>query len=411
MAQCLIFGLVLQFCLMNQSTKPSSSRLKSCLSKLGVILYAGYCVVLGTSSGWFLFTAPTWVGRLIGLTGFVLAGLPLAGWLWFRLQRLVWRRLALGLAAFPLLAVASVLLRTPSGIPPAGSPVQQRFSQPDTTFPRYTLSNVAPEAEQIHLGFLWAVAADPHFTLEQSRRVSPFTMALYREMERDRNFRAMGSAMGWAYAELLGLPFDSGHYFLYIPRTHGAGPLPAVVFLHGSVGNFKTYTWVWSKFAEEHGFVIIAPSFGFGNWDRPGGDTAVFRALDDAQRVLAESGVVVDPARVYLAGISNGGIGVSRAALASPERFAGLIFLSPVLPPSILDTAKFKAQWAQRPVLVIAGMADERIPLAYVRQRAAALRAGSVNVTLREYPDEDHFLFFSQPEALLQDVAEWLPVE
>ncbi len=396
---------------MDHSTKPSSSRSKSCLSSLGAVLYAGYCVVLGLPSGWFLFTTPTWVGRLIGLTGFVLVGLPLSGWLWARTQRLVWRRLTLGLATFPLLSTAVVLLRTPSGVPPAASPVQQRFSRPDVTFPRYTLSNVIPEAEQIHLGFLWAVAADSRFTAAQSRRVTPFTMALYREMERDRDFRALGSAMGWAYAELLGLPFDVGHYFLYIPRNHGDGPLPAVVFLHGSVGNFKTYTWLWSKFAEEHGFVIIAPSFGFGNWDRPGGDTAVFRALDDAQRALAESGVAVDPARIYLAGISNGGIGVSRAALAAPERFAGLIYLSPVMPPSIVDSAEFAAQWARRPVLVVAGMADERIPLSYVRQRATVLQEAAVNVTLREYPDEDHFLFFSQPEAVLQDVAEWLPPE
>ncbi|MBN2006947.1 MAG: prolyl oligopeptidase family serine peptidase [Anaerolineae bacterium] len=381
------------------------------MNKLGVVLYAGYCVVLVVPSGWFLLTTPTWVGRLIGLTGFVVVGLPLSGWLWARTQRLIWRRLTLGLAVFPLLAVATVLLRTPPGVAPSDSPVQQRFSRPGTRFSRYMLSNIVPEAEQIHLGFLWAVAADPYFTAAQSRRVTPFTMELYREMERDRDFRALGSAMGWAYAELFGFSFDVGHYFLYIPRNHGEGPLPSVVFLHGSVGNFKTYTWIWSKFAEEHGFVIVAPSFGFGNWNLPGGDAAVFRALDDAQRVLAESGIAIDPARLYLAGISNGGIGVSRVGLAAPERFAGLIYLSPVMPSSIVDGAEFSAQWAQRPVLVIAGMADERIPLSYVRERAAVLRDASVDVTLREYPDEDHFLFFSQPEAVLRDVADWLPAE
>lgn len=396
---------------MELSKRQSSSCLSFCLSKSGVVLYVAYGMILGIPSGWFLSTAPTWAGRLIGFAGFVISALPLTGWLWFRLRRLVWRRLTLGLAAFLLLAVAGVLLRVPSGSPPSDSPVRQHFARSGVTFPRYTLSNVAPEAEQIHLGFLWAVAADAYFTAEQSRRVSPFTMALYREMERDRNFRALGSAMGWAYAELLGLPFDVGHYYLYIPRNHGEGPLPAVVFLHGSVGNFKTYTWLWSKFAEEHGFVIIAPSFGFGNWNRPGGDAAVLRALDDAQRVVAESGVAIDPARIYLAGISNGGLGVSRVAAAAPERFAGLIYLSPVMPPSILARAEFKADWAQRPVLVIAGMADERIPLTYIREQAAALRAGAVNVTLHEYPGEDHFLFFSQPEAVLQEVAEWLPVE
>ncbi|MCI0397870.1 MAG: alpha/beta fold hydrolase [Chloroflexi bacterium] len=207
-------------------------------------------------------------------------------------------------------------------------------------------------------------ALDPLLTRQQARRVAPMTLDIYREMEEDANFRELGSAMGWAYAELWGQPFDVGHYYLYVPRNRPEGPRPTILFLHGSAGNFKSYTWVWSRFAEQHGAVIVAPSFGFGNWLKPGGREAIFRALDHAQTVAP-----IDPRQVYLAGLSNGGLGVSQAAAAAPERFTGLIFLSPVMATDLVESQPFLDAWRGRPVLVITGEADERISLSYVDQR------------------------------------------
>jgi hypothetical protein len=173
---------------------------------------------------------------------------------------------------------------------------------------------------------------------------------------------------------------------------------------------FQRYTlaniipeWVWARFAEEHGYVIVAPSFGFGNWLRPGGVEAATRALDDAATV-----VELDPDRIYLAGISNGGLGVSRLAMASPEQFQGLIFLSPVMAAEIVDSTEFLDTWRGRPVLVITGEGDQRIPLKYVTRRVLNLQASGVEVTYLTYPDEDHFLFFSQPTSVLNDVSNWI---
>lgn len=368
---------------------------------LGVI-YAFFALPGFAFSGWILFDAPTWVGKAVGIAGFSAIVSPLSGYLWYRQKSHVWQRVTLGAVIVLLVIPATILLMTPSGHAPVSSPVQHRFTK-DTGFPRYHISNIIPEAEQIHLGFLLSSYTDSLFTPEQSRRVSPFTFDLYREMERDRNFRALGSAMGWAYAEVLGLPFDVGHYYLYVPQNRGDEPLPAIVFLHGSVGNFKTYTWVWSKFAEKHGFVIIAPSFGFGNWMQPGGEEAALHALQDARQV-----VEIDAKRIYLAGISNGGLGVSQVAYRRPELFRGLIYLSPVMTTSLVDSAEFQHMWRDRPVLVVTGEADRRIPLAYVEQRVANLRVGKVAVSARFYPEEDHFLFFSQPDNVLDDISRWL---
>jgi alpha-beta hydrolase superfamily lysophospholipase len=64
--------------------------------------------------------------------------------------------------------------------------------------------------------------------------------------------------------------------------------------------------------------------------------------------------------------------------------------------------------WWERPVLVVTGEEDRRVPERYIADEVRFLRAGEVDVTYVPYPDEDHFLFFSQPESVLSDVARWL---
>jgi phospholipase/carboxylesterase len=209
--------------------------------------------------------------------------------------------------------------------------------------------------------------------------------------------------MGWAYAELAGLPYDVGHYYLYIPKNRPDGPLPALLFLHGSAGNFKSYMWLWAKLAEEQGLVIIAPSFGFGSWRPPVSMQAVLAAVDDAATV-----VPLDSTQIYAVGLSNGGIVTSQLGKNFPERFRGLIYLSPVLPPKIVDQEPFLTNWPERPMLIITGAADRRIPLENIKQHVATLEAAGVVLTTKIYPDEDHFLFFSQPENVLNDISIWL---
>jgi pimeloyl-ACP methyl ester carboxylesterase len=351
-----------------------------------------------------LFRAQTWTG--VGLAVLAILGVllpaPVALWWSQPLQRHLWGWSSLVIALAVTSLVGLILWSTPDGVPPPGSPVQHRFTQP-ITFPRYTIANIVPEIEQINLGLVVMPYLDRLFTAERARRVAPFTLALYQEMESDPNFHQLGSVMGWAYAEALGLPFEVGHYYLYIPKNRPAESLPAIVFLHGSFGNFKTYTWVWSKLAEREGLVIIAPSYGFGNWRSVDSVAVISRVLEDATTQVA-----LDPNRLYLAGLSNGGLGVSHLAIAQPEQYRGLIFLSPVMDTAIVNSPAFHQAWHGRPVLVITGAADERIPLSYVQQRLAVLRAGEVAVTERVYPGEDHFLFFSQPKQILDDISDWL---
>jgi pimeloyl-ACP methyl ester carboxylesterase len=369
-----------------------------------LLFYLGLAALVGLPAIWFLFRAESWVGVGLALLGIIMVlwlGSGLLGWLQPARRALWgWTSLALALAGLALLGL--ILWYTPDGRPSPTSPVQHRFTQP-VAFQRYTIANIVPEIEQINLGFAVMPFVDPLFTFSRAQRVAPFTLALYREMEEDPNFHQLGSAQGWAYTELLQQPFEVGHYYLYLPQQRPEGSLPVLIFLHGSAGNFKTYTWVWSKLAEQQGLVVIAPSYGFGNWRYPDTIEVVSRALADAA-----TQVEIDPERIYLAGLSNGGLGVSYLAAAQPDQFRGLIFLSPVMETRLVDDPAFLERWRGRPVLVMTGAADERIPLRYVEQQIRVLREGGVAVTEHIYPGEDHFLVFSQPEAIREDVLQWL---
>jgi pimeloyl-ACP methyl ester carboxylesterase len=369
-----------------------------------LVFYFGCFLLIAPLSFWMLFNGQTWIGKGIGVIGLLSMLLPFLFLRWYQ-RRGTQKMWGWSLAFVGLVIVGfvtAVFIAAPSGTPDPDSPVQHRFANDDAKFSRFALTNVIPEVEQINLGFFLMSFVDPYLDAAQVDRVAPFTLALYHDMAQDPNFHDLGSVMGLAYIDLFGFPSDAGHYYLYVPQQAGEEPLPALIFLHGSVGNFKTYTWVLSQFAEETGFVIIAPSYGFGSWDEAGA-ASVLRVFADAQEV-----VDIDENRIFLAGLSNGGLGLSQLAETHPEMFQGLIFFSPVMNTSIVDGSSFQTAWANRPVLVITGTDDRRIPLAYVETRVDKMAAGGVDVSSVIVPDEDHFLFFSQPDRIVNEMTRWL---
>ncbi|MEM7802881.1 MAG: hypothetical protein AAF633_27065, partial [Chloroflexota bacterium] len=222
---------------------------------------------VGPLSIWMLVNAPTWIGVLIALLGLSCLSLLCMLSALYVTKSLIprrWQRVAAGNGLIIVLLGAFILFSAPTGIAPLESPIQQHFAN-EGRFRRFAISNIVPEAEQINLGYLLMTYADPILTAEQAETVSKITRDLYADMDADPNFYALGSTMGLAYNELIGLPYGQGHYYLYTPQTQTAKPLPAILFLHGSVGNFKPYSYVWSQLAEEEGIIIIAPSYGFGN--------------------------------------------------------------------------------------------------------------------------------------------------
>jgi polyhydroxybutyrate depolymerase len=104
-------------------------------------------------------------------------------------------------------------------------------------------------------------------------------------------------------------------YFLYTPPGYDpARPVPVVLSYHGFASNPNSHSLItgWHKLADREGFLVVYPQgAGFPqrwnagqNWGAPDVDDVQFFTdlLDDLSAHAA-----VDPARIYVNGLSNGG--------------------------------------------------------------------------------------------------------
>jgi polyhydroxybutyrate depolymerase len=127
------------------------------------------------------------------------------------------------------------------------------------------------------------------------------------------------------------------HYEVFRPEGT-AEPRPAVFLLHGGAGtaeDMRRYTG-FDSLAEEAGIVAVYPQ-GIGRrWNdgRLQGSQALARddqfLLDLADHLAAIG--LVDRRRVYVAGISNGGIMALQMACSHAERIAGIAVIAASLP-------------------------------------------------------------------------------
>src|SRR5262249_44450006 len=98
-------------------------------------------------------------------------------------------------------------------------------------------------------------------------------------------------------------------------------PQGAVVFLHGFGGNFTLPCWLVAQAARRAGLVTFCPSIRpAGDWWQADGEATLRRTV----QIVRARGID----RIYLAGLSNGGIGASRLAPRMRGSFRGLVLIS-----------------------------------------------------------------------------------
>jgi predicted esterase len=197
---------------------------------------------------------------------------------------------------------------------------------------------------------------------------------------------------------------DPRHCYSYQPEHRQPGEkFGLFVFLHGHGTNYLVVLQALRSLADSMRLILLAPTFGYGNWEAPGG----VQAIDQAVRFALER-FAVDPSRVFLAGLSQGGAGVSRAAAATSTLYAGLVFISATMERPVLSSDAFSAGWKDRPVLVIQGARDHNVSPRSVAAAVQAMEASGVRVTQHTEPDSGHFLFFAKRESVERQIATWL---
>ena len=128
---------------------------------------------------------------------------------------------------------------------------------------------------------------------------------------------------------------SSRDYRLYMPPQEGSVPLPLVMMLHGctqTADDFAAGTGM-SQAARERGFFVLYPEqsvqansqrcwnwFKHSHQQRERGEPALLAAM--LRSVMAEH--AIDPARVYVAGLSAGGAMAAILADTHPELFAAV---------------------------------------------------------------------------------------
>jgi phospholipase/carboxylesterase len=116
---------------------------------------------------------------------------------------------------------------------------------------------------------------------------------------------------------------------LYVPR-HAAQtrPLPLIVLLHGGGGRAEDFRAMF-PLAEEFGVTMLALDSRHNTWDgidSPFGPDV--RSIDAALRYTFER-VAIDPARIALAGLSDGGAYSLSLGLVNGELFTHVVAVAP----------------------------------------------------------------------------------
>lgn len=158
----------------------------------------------------------------------------------------------------------------------------------------------------------------------------------------------------------------SREYLLGTP-TRIERPVPLVIALHGGGGNAKTMTPRWLDTARREGFAVAFPggvgrTANMGTWNAEGccgyamtssSDDIAFIAamIDDISRTHR-----IDPARIYVTGLSNGGMLTYRIGAALAPRIAAI---------AVVSGAMFGGEPAPStplPVLIMHGAQDDIVP-------------------------------------------------
>ena len=152
-------------------------------------------------------------------------------------------------------------------------------------------------------------------------------------------------------------------YLLYVPPGQSGKRLPAFILMHGS-GSTDVQQERYSDFdafAQAHGLVVMYPQGIDKHWNdgRVIGHESMADDIGFMKAMLAEVTAqgLIDPKRVYAAGISNGGFMAQHMACVMPDALAGIAVVAATQP---VDAACPSAR--PMPLIFFHGTSDKFVP-------------------------------------------------
>jgi phospholipase/carboxylesterase len=222
-------------------------------------------------------------------------------------------------------------------------------------------------------------------------------------------------------------PGSRGGFSVYVPEYYTPDRAwPLVMALHGGSGNGRGFLWSWLRDARSRGAILVAPT-ATGNtpnkstsnkstsnkstsnkstsnkstWALMGEDTDspnLARILDAVRGRWN-----VDPAKLLLTGMSDGGTFCYVTGLEGASPFTHLAPVAATFHPLMAEMAD-----AQRlrglPIHIVHGRLDWMFPVQVARQAREALTAAGADVTYRELDDLSH----TYPREINATILNWL---
>lgn len=172
------------------------------------------------------------------------------------------------------------------------------------------------------------------------------------------------AARGWAASEEMQVAMSGGtRSAILVPARHRRAP--TVIVLHGALVSAEhTQAWYgFDRLAARYGFAVVYPRGERLLWN-DGRPAVLGSRADDVgflRRLAADlvTGGTSDPARLYLVGVSNGGMLALRMLCEAPGLYAGIGTIIASMPETVGAACR-----ARRPtsVVMLNGTADPLIP-------------------------------------------------
>lgn len=190
-----------------------------------------------------------------------------------------------------------------------------------------------------------------------------------------------------------------GGFSLYVPEYYSPGRAwPMVMALHGGSGNGRAFLWNWLRDARSHGAILVTPTATGPTWALMGDDSDtpnLDRILDFVRQRWS-----IDPGRLLLTGLSDGGTFCYVSGLQSGSPFTHLAPIAASFHP-LLVAAADADRLRGLPIHLVHGRLDWMFPVELARQAKASLAAAGAQVTYREIDDLSHCYPFEANAAIL----------
>jgi len=199
-------------------------------------------------------------------------------------------------------------------------------------------------------------------------------------------------------------PGSRGGFSLYVPEYYAPDrSWPLVMALHGGSGNGRGFLWSWLRDARSRGAILVAPTAIGTTWALMGEDVDtpnLARILD-----LIQSRWNIDPARLLLTGMSDGGTVCYTSGLEAASPFTHLAPVAATFHPLMAEVADGE-RIRGLPIFLVHGRLDWMFPVQVARQARDALAAAGAEVSYHELDDLSHCYPREMNAAILNWLAE-----